>query len=204
MDVVNGVRQEQARQTRSRVLAAAHELFVAQGWEATTVDQIAQRAGVSRPTVFAVGGKADLLRLVRDVAMAGDEEAVAVQQRGSAQRVIREPDAHRALELLAEHVTGVAERYGPLDAVLRQAAGSDQELAALWRASEEQRRAGAGVFVRSLTEKAELAGPREQVVDVLWLLMAPDHHGRLVGDRGWSRRRFVQWLAASMQALLLR
>jgi AcrR family transcriptional regulator len=204
VDAVKGmVRQEQARQTRRAVLAAAAELFVEQGWEATTIDQVAARAGVSRPTVFAVGSKADLLRLARDVVMAGDDEQLSVQQRDSAQRVLAEPDARRCLGLLAEHVTAMAERYGPLDRALRQAAGADSELAALWQASEEQRRSGAGLFVRDLAGKAALAGPQAQVVDVLWLLMAPDQHARLVHGRGWSRRRYVSWLTAALQALLL-
>jgi len=34
-------------------LAAARERFTAQGYVATTTEQIAERAGVSRPTVFA-------------------------------------------------------------------------------------------------------------------------------------------------------
>lgn len=203
MAQVKGVRQRQAQQTRQAVLAAAAELFVAQGWEATTIDQVAERAQVSRPTVFAVGSKAALLRLVRDIAMAGDDDSVPVSQRESAQRVLAEPDAHRAVVLLAEHVTAVAERYAPLERVLREAAGSDAELAELWHTSEQQRRTAAQLFVRSLGSKAPLSGPREQVVDVLWLLMAPDHHARLVGDRGWSRRRYVAWLGETLQRLLL-
>lgn len=202
-DVKRSRRDEQARQTRAAVLDAATQLFVRQGWQATTIDQIASLAGVSRPTVFAVGGKAALLRLARDVAMAGDDAPVAVSQRESAQRVLAEPDARRALELLAEHVAGVVERYAPLDRVLREAAGADEELAALWRTSEEQRRTGAATFVRSLGGKADLSGSREHATDVLWLLMAPDQHSRLVRDRGWSRRRYVTWLAQAMTALLL-
>lgn len=38
--------------TQERILAAATELFVDQGYERTTVQQIADRAGVSRATVF--------------------------------------------------------------------------------------------------------------------------------------------------------
>ena len=60
------LRQGQAQATRRAVLQAAHELFIAQGYGATTVEQIAQRAGVSKPTVFsAVGNKQQLLRAVR-------------------------------------------------------------------------------------------------------------------------------------------
>lgn len=196
-------RQEQARQTRRAVLECARDLFVAKGWEATTIDQIAAQAGVSRPTVFAVGSKAELLRLVRDLALAGDDEELTVSQRASAQQVLAEPDARRAADLLAEHVTAVVERYAPVDAVLRQAAGRDEELAALWRTSEEQRRTGAALFVHHLASSADLALPREQAVDVLWLLMAPDQYTRLVSDRGWPRRRFVAWLGSAIRALLL-
>ena len=66
-------RQEQARQTRAAVLAAARERFLEWGYSATTIEEIAAAAGVSKPTVFtAVGNsKAQLLKVVRDVAMAG-------------------------------------------------------------------------------------------------------------------------------------
>ena len=196
-------RQESARATRRAVLVAASELFVAEGWAATTIDAIAERADVSRPTVFAVGGKVALLTLARDLAMAGDDEELAVSQRESAQRVLAATDPSSWLTAWAEHVTGVQERYGPLDAVLHRAAGADPGLAALWRTSEQQRRRGAELFTRDLAGKAVLAEPVERATDVVWLLMAPDTHTRLVVDREWTRSAYVQWLAASAGALLL-
>ena len=196
-------REESARATRTAVLLAAAELFIASGWRATTMDEIAARAGVSRPTVFAVGSKAQLLKQARDVAMAGDDADAPVSQRESVQRVLAEHDPHRFLAGMAEHVVGVQERYGPLDVVLRQAAGADEQLAELWRASEQQRRTGAALFVDSLASKASLVGPRDQMVDVAWLLMAVDTHTRLVRDRDWSRRAYLSWLATTLGALLL-
>jgi AcrR family transcriptional regulator len=196
-------RQASARETRRAVLGGAAELFVERGFTATTIDEVAARAGVSRPTVFAVGSKAELLRLARDVTMAGDDEQLAVSQRESAQRVLSEPDPRSCVELLALHVTGVQERYGPLDEVLRQAAGVDAELADLWRASEAQRRQGAMLFVDALASKTGLRHQREDAIDVLWLLMAPDQHQRLVRGRGWSRRRYLRWLTETITDLLL-
>ena len=38
--------------TQERILAAATELFIGQGYEQTTVQEVADRAGVSRATVF--------------------------------------------------------------------------------------------------------------------------------------------------------
>lgn len=46
------VRDRQARQTRARIAEAALGLFVSQGYAQTTIDQIAEAAGVSRRTVF--------------------------------------------------------------------------------------------------------------------------------------------------------
>lgn len=196
-------RQVSARETRRAVLTAAAELFVERGYATTTMDQVAARAGVSRPTVFAVGSKADLLRLARDVAMAGDDEQLTVLQRDSAQRVLSEPDPDTCLELLALHVAGVQERYGPLDEVLRQAAGVDTELANLWQTSEGQRRQGATLFIDALGRKAGLRRPRDEAIDVLWLLMAPDQRQRLVRSRGWSSGRYLRWLTETMADLLL-
>jgi AcrR family transcriptional regulator len=45
-------REERKTQTRERLLTAASELFVAEGFEETTYDDIARVAGVARQTVF--------------------------------------------------------------------------------------------------------------------------------------------------------
>ena len=55
------LRQQQAEQTRSRVVAAAAELFAADGYARTTLAKIAAAAGVSAETVQGQGPKAALL-----------------------------------------------------------------------------------------------------------------------------------------------
>lgn len=196
-------REEQARETRAAVVRAATELFLAQGYAATTMDQIATAARVSRPTVFAAGSKPRLLALARDLAMAGDDEQSPVAMRESAQSVLNEPDPWQLITLLAEHITGVQERYSRLDEVLHSAADADGELAELWRTSEAQRRTGATLFLRALAGRTPLALPEQEAVDVLWTLMAPDLHTRLVRDRGWSRQRYVDWLTHALRAHLV-
>jgi AcrR family transcriptional regulator len=149
------LRAQQAAATRKAVLDAARALFVEQGYGATTVDQIAARAGVSKPTVFtAVGNKQTVLSAVRDVAMAGDDETVSVVERPLAQRVLAEPDQRRSLQLLAEHITGLCRRYAEIDRVLSGAAGSgDVAIRGLWQTSEDQRLAGARIWAESLHGK---------------------------------------------------
>jgi AcrR family transcriptional regulator len=196
-------RDAAARVTRRTVLDAARDLFVEQGWAATTVSQIAERAAVSRPTVFAVGSKADLLALTRDLALAGDDEAVSVSAREGFQALLSEPSPVRALELLAAHVLRLQTRYAPLDAVLHAAAGADEQCRALWATSESQRRAGAQVFATDLAGKGPLALPLEQVVDVLWVFMASEPYRRLVLESGWSPDAYREWLGGVLRAQLL-
>jgi AcrR family transcriptional regulator len=196
-------REEAARVTRRAVIDAAHTLFLEQGYGATTIDQIAVRAGVSRPTVFTVGSKADLLKLARDVAMAGDDEDLDVASRSRFQRLLAEPDPVATLQIFAEHCADLAGRYSALDEVVRQAAGSDDEIRELWQTSETQRLKAARLVVANLAGKAELRLPEDRAADVLWLLMAPDVHRRLVHGRRWSRARYIAWYAETMRSQLL-
>ena len=46
------IRDRKAQETRARITEAALELFVSRGYEGTTIDQIADCAGVNRRTVF--------------------------------------------------------------------------------------------------------------------------------------------------------
>src|SRR3974390_1527546 len=92
------LRAAQARATRRAVVDAAARLFTERGYGATTVDAIAQAAGVSRKTVFAsVGGKAQALKLAVDWAIMGDDEPVPVLERPHVRAGMAEPDARRMM-----------------------------------------------------------------------------------------------------------
>jgi AcrR family transcriptional regulator len=196
-------REAAARLTRRTVLDAARDLFVEQGWAATTVSQIAERSAVSRPTVFAVGNKAELLTLVRDIALAGDDEAITVTAREGVQALLAEASPGRTLDLIAAHVVRLQTRYAPLDAVLHAAAGADEHCHALWRTSEQQRRAGAQLFADNLAGKGPLALPPARVVDVLWVFMASEPYRRLVLEAGWTPADYLEWLAGVLRTQLL-
>lgn len=207
----SSLRQDQAQGTRRVVLEAARDLFVAQGYGATTIDQIAERAGVSRPTVFrAVGKKQMLLRTVREVALAGDDEPVAVAERPLTNAIRQEPDRHRAIELLAHHLTLVASRYAQIYEELRAAARSGgEDLTRLWETEEHERLIGARFWIDVLLSKG--GSPRHGVevdidvptaVDALWVLMAPDHFHRLVHQRGWNNQKYEKWLTDAIAQLV--
>jgi AcrR family transcriptional regulator len=200
----SSLRAQQAQATRQAVLDAAHELFVRHGYSATTIEQIASRAGVSKPTVFAaVGNKATLLRLVRDRAIAGDDEPEPIARRRHVEEIRDQPDLLRASAMLARHLTLVARRYAPVNEVIRAAAdSSDEEVRALWAAEEEQRLVAARHWIEMLAAKRSGARfGKATATDLLWLLMSPENFDRLVNQRGWTVRRYERWLTAAIVAL---
>lgn len=197
---VSPLREGQAEASRAAVLAAARDLFVEQGYGATTIDQVAARAGVSKPTVFtAVGNKATLLKVVRDVAMAGDDEPRPVTDREDVSAIAAAGNLERAVALTVEHIVAINARSHAVHEVIRGASGTDPVIAGLWEDAESQRHVGAGHLLDRLG--APPAVPREQAQDQLWLLMAPDHYHRLVVRRGWSRKAYERWLTAGVRAL---
>ena len=71
----SATRADGARRTRRRLVEAARELFVARGYAGTTIDAVAEAAGVSIRTVFlSVGSKAELLKTGWDWGVVGDDE----------------------------------------------------------------------------------------------------------------------------------
>ena len=107
----SAVRAEQARATRRAIVEAGSALFVERGFAGTTVDAIAERAGVSRKTVFSsVGGKVGLLALAVDWALVGDDEPVALAERPVIRELFGETDPQRAVVLWARMITDIAGR----------------------------------------------------------------------------------------------
>jgi AcrR family transcriptional regulator len=201
----SAVRAEAAERTRSRIVHAALEEFVEQGYVAATVERIAARAEVSRPTVFALGPKATLLKLARDRAIAGDDDGRAIMQRPEWRRLAEAPAPEEALRAYAAISARILQRFAPVNEVVRQAAAVDPEGRELWRVSERERLTGARRVISTVAAKGPLRDglDRARGSEILWLLTAPEQYQRLTVDRGWSQRRFARWHVDSMVRLLL-
>jgi AcrR family transcriptional regulator len=196
------LREEAARRTREAVLEAAVEVFVEVGYAGATIEQIAARAGVSRPTVFGVGSKAQLFALARQRAATGGR--VTANDEGF-QQLLAIPDARRLLTKFAAFTAAIAQRLGPLQLVLEQTAGTDPELAQLLESSQHELLECASGIVAAVAATGSLRRdiPAEAAADILWLQIQPTNYRRLVQERGWSHRAFERWHAAAMIAALL-
>jgi AcrR family transcriptional regulator len=201
------IRDEQARRTRRAIVTAARELFLAQGYAATTIDAIAQAAHVSRRTVFnSVGGKATLLKLAYEWAIAGDDEPVPLADRPAVKAIQAEPDPRKALALWAQTVAGIAARVAPISEVLTAAADADPDAAQLVADASRDRMSGATAFVRYLASLDGLAPgiTQQHAADLCWALMDGHLYRRLITQRGWTTTDFTQWLSSIVAASLLR
>src|SRR5579863_3091014 len=200
------VRDEQARRTRRAIVNAAHDLFLAQGYAATTIDGIAAAAHVSRRTVFnSVGGKVALLKLALDWAIVGDDEPVALIDRPAIKAILAESDPRKALLLWVQSVTDTAARTTPLGEVLIAAADIDPAAAQLHAEANRNRMLGATLFIRYLASRDGLAvGMTEQrAAELCWALTDGHLYRLLVTQRNWRTADFNRWLSASLTAALL-
>ena len=200
------LRREQAAATRARIVTAAAELFAAQGYPQTSIEQVAARAGVARPTVYsAFTGKPALLKAALDLLLAGDDAPVPVADRPWYQELLHQRAPRRMLELEARNDRMINERIAALHEVLRNASPADDDIAGLYATIKQQRHTGARIVAEAL---AALGPFRDDLdldtaTDVLWLLKDPALYTALVSERGWPAGRYQAWLARTMQASLL-
>jgi AcrR family transcriptional regulator len=198
----DAARAEQVRATRQRVLGAARDLFLRRGYTGATIEAIAQRAAVSPQTVYnVVGGKAALLKAVYDVALAGDDEPVAVGDRPAFADIAAAPDARSALALYARLGCRMYARAGPLiTVVFIEGAAHDPDLRAFAGTIEEERRTGTAGMAHHVATRFGLPDglTEAEAGDVLWTLTAPELVDRLVRRRGWPLERYERWLARTM------
>ncbi len=201
------LRTRQARATRRAIVDAAAALFIERGYGATSVEAIAEAAGVSRKTVFtSVGGKLETLKLALDWAIAGDDAPLPVLERPHVQAGLREPDARQILRDFSTNIVEVMGRTAALVQVLESAAGLDADLRSLNDDLRTQRQHGMAVLAALLDEREALRPGLtvQEATDVLWLLNDTAPYHRFVVERGWSPARYEAWLADSLLALLVR
>jgi AcrR family transcriptional regulator len=102
---------------------AAREVFVANGYAATTMEPIAERAGVAiQTTYFTFNNKRTLLKGLVDVAVAGDQDPVTTLERPWIRLAIAEPDAASQLRRHVRGTRDIYRRVGPVLEVVRGAA----------------------------------------------------------------------------------
>ncbi|HEX2286780.1 MAG TPA: helix-turn-helix domain-containing protein, partial [Mycobacterium sp.] len=189
------------------IVAAASRMFVEQGFGATTIEAVAEAAGVSRKTVFtAVGGKLDLLKVALDWAVGGDDQPLTVAQRDDMKRLMEQGDPGVLLDGCAKIMADIGVRSASLMQALEVAAGIDPAARELMEQGHGMRQQDARMIVSRLRDLNALSThlSNAEAVDVVWLATDSALYDRLVRVRGWSTGRFAEWLADMLRRQLLR
>ncbi len=200
------LREANAGATRLAIVTAAGRLFIERGYVATSIEAIAEAAGVSRATVFtSVGGKSILLKKAYDIALVGDDADIPLAQRARSIAIKAEPDAARFLDLYAGLIVDINGRLAGIYEAVRGAASADAEVRAVFEKIQEERRIGSGRVIADLLSKGPLQPglPAEQAADILWTLNDAGLYHLLVQRRGWQHDQFRAWLSAAMRGQLL-
>jgi AcrR family transcriptional regulator len=203
---VKSRRQVAAEATQQTIVETAARLFVADGYQATSLAGIAAEAGVAVQTIYnAIGSKRDVLSRVLDFAAAGARAPTPVPT-FMREQAEREEDPHRILEQLVEFWLGAFERIAPVGVVIRQAAALDPEVAELERSRAAQRLRNYAIAAQLLADRGALrAGLTiEDAAATIFTVGHPDQYRFLVHEQGWEPSRWAAWVRTSLIAALLR
>ena len=199
-------RAERARQTRRRMINSARDLFVSQGFAATTMAQIAAAAGVAVQTVhYTFKTKGQLLSEVVEVAAAGEKEPVPAPARLWVRDMLAATSPQRVLALGVENGTAIYERVAELWPAVYAAAAVDPYVDEYFGGVVANRRAGQRGMVARV---GELGGLRngldiERATDLVVVLAGPDIYRGLVQEARWSIPAYRAWLFTTLVAQLL-
>lgn len=183
-------RETQAMETRAEIARAARRLFLAQGWAATTVRDVAREAGVSAPTVYAAyKNKTGLTRALADAAGLSADPAQLLAE-------LEDPGADPADQLatMASFDRRLYERAGDIIVLIREAGRSEPELAAVYtngrKAADRNRRQ---VFESwppaSLRDGLDLP----TAIDIYAAICNIDAYSTFVNERQWTPDRIEEW-----------
>lgn len=199
-------RQAQANETRKQILDSAKKLFSLQGYSGATIDSIAQEAGISPETIYAVfGNKRTILTSLIDLSVGGDNLPIPLLQRSGPQAVLEENDPVRVLKLFAQDISAILERVAPIFEITRIAAKTDTDIADLLKNMLDQRMRNLEVVTQHLSALGSLREGLDEAkaTENIWVTTSPEVFNLLLRDRGWTKEQYIHWLSDTLIRLLL-
>jgi AcrR family transcriptional regulator len=191
-------RQKQAQATRKMIVSAAQALFLEQGYICTTIESIAERAGVATSTVYAIfGSKRGILRAIRD----SWHERTHIREVLASDQQSANP-AER-LEQLAAATRRQWEMGAEVTAIYTGAAAADPRAAAELTQALTGRRQGLQNFANSLAPHLRPGLDAPHAAAILQALCMPEVFDELVRHSGWSVDEYQSWLVEILKRELL-
>lgn len=195
------LRDQGAEETRARILNAAKTLFARKGIDGVTIAQIAAKAGVATPTVYAAfKSKEGLLRGLMDAALFG-------QRFQTAQRLLEGVTDSVELIALTAHVSRAIYESESADlGLLRGASSFSPALRKLEKEFERTRLEMQEARLRLLFDQARNKDGLsfDDAQRILWMYTSRDIYRMLVQERGWSADQYQRWLSETLVMALVK
>jgi AcrR family transcriptional regulator len=198
---VSALRDEAAERSRRRVLGAATSLFARSGIDRVTIAQIAARARVSVPTVYALfKSKEGILHAILETALFGPAfQAARARLEGVTDPVVlieRSASVARAIYESESVALGLMRGASALSPALRKAERAFEDL----RYSMQEDR----VRLLFAEGKARPGLELDEARRILWMYTGRDIYRMLVQEAGWTPDRYEAWLATTLVTSLVR
>lgn len=201
-------RQARALESQAQILDTARHLFIEKGYTGTTIDSIAEQAGVAEETIYsAFGSKAVILTRVVGLTLAGTDDGNPIPPlvRASIQEVESEQNQKRQIQLFVKRIRMIMSQGAPLVEVMHTAAKTESEIEGLLGKYLDGRFQGMGYFIDCLLANGPLRNHLSKLsaVETVWTLTSAEIYNLLVRDRGWSEEEYENWLSETLIRLLL-
>lgn len=193
-------RHLKALQTRENILASAKKLFEAYGFEAVTIEKLAQEANISAPTIYALfQSKRGVLRALMDEALSsGQREALMEEGR-------QEKSAKNRLMIAAKISRYLYDAERTQMDIFRGASVLAPEFKELEKEREDRRHMRLKESIITLSEEQSLKKglSKSKAHDILWAFTGRDLYRMLVIEQGWSSDEYETWLGEVLAKTLL-
>jgi AcrR family transcriptional regulator len=196
-------RQERANRTRLRIIETAYRLFLARGYDATTMQDVADAAGVAVQTVYyTFKTKAQLLANAESFAVLGDRPSTEWRDSKPAEQLQTATSHGDLVERFVAMDTDIKSRLAPFVSAVGSALPSDPDAVATRERGREE-------FFRSFVDRlAQLGSLRSgmttrKALDILLAVDSLPAFIELTTRRGWTTRQWQTWLAYTIHTQLL-
>jgi AcrR family transcriptional regulator len=195
-------KRERAEQTRARIMEAAYRLFTQHGYEATTMQAVADEAGVAVQTVyFTFHTKGGLLTAIEIRAAGGGEESHDWRERQHL-ALLEERDARKVMAMWVAGTAVVLKRLTAFVELLGASLQMDTE--SVERRSRERDRWFQLLIDRLAALNAlkpELTPSRS--LDIARGLVRLETYQEMTQHWGWSDQEWIEWMTGVLGRELL-
>ena len=181
-------------------METTRRLLRSKGYAGTTIEAIAQGAGVSAASVYSIfKSKTGILTALLDQSTFGPGYEEAVRQALSA------GEAETRLRLAAGIARQIHDAQSAIFDLLRGAGVVAPELAKLEQQRESLRYERQERMIVSLREARRLRPELDYASarDIFWMLTGRDVYRMLVRERGWTSEKYQNWLADTLISSLI-